>query len=172
MSTLMPPVNSITVPRQNHGQPLQCQGTPRPPSLQLNPHLWRPSLNQSQFQQPQLQLPPQPQAWPWPASQMWPIETWTIPSVGAQIPVITTLRFPSGARSRRGGLKVARWLTDPSCPEKCSTLDNSPVGDGQSGVSKDSDPTRSTFNGWPSVLSTVGNYQDTSVLGTDKRQVA
>ena len=67
MSTLMPPVNSTTVPRQNHGQPLQCQGTPRPPSLQLNPHLWRPSLSQSQ--QPQLQLPPQPQAWPWSPSQ-------------------------------------------------------------------------------------------------------
>ena len=43
MSTLMPPVNSTTVPGQNHGQPLQCQGTPRPPSLQLNPHLWRQS---------------------------------------------------------------------------------------------------------------------------------
>ena len=55
MSTLMPPVSSTTVPGQNHGQPLQCQGNPRPPSLQLNPHLRRQSLNQSQFQQPQHQ---------------------------------------------------------------------------------------------------------------------
>ena len=67
---------------------------------------------------------------------------------------------------------MARWLTDPSCPEKCNTLDDSPVGDGQSGVSKDSDLTRSTFSVWPSVLSTVGNYQDTSVLRTDRGQEA
>ena len=168
MSTLMSPVNSTTVPRQNHGQPLQCQGTPRPPSLQLNPHLWRPSLSQSQ--QPQLQLPSQPQAWPWSPSQTWPIETWTVPSTAAPIPVITTSRLPSSARPRRGSLKVARWLTDPSCPEKCNTLDDSPVGDGQSGVSKDSDPTRSTFSVWPSFLSTVGNYLDPSVRRPDEGQ--
>ena len=73
MSTLLPPVNSTAVPQQIDGQPLQCPEAPRPPSLQLSPHLWGPSPSQSQ--QPPLQLPPQPQAWPWSPGQEWPIET-------------------------------------------------------------------------------------------------
>ena len=38
-------------------------------------------------------------------------------------------------------------------------------------VRKDLDPTRSTFNGWLSVHSTVGDCQDISVLRTNERQV-
>ena len=67
---------------------------------------------------------------------------------------------------------MARWLTDPSCPEKGNTLGDSSVGDGQSGVSKDSDPTRSTFSVWPYVLSAIGNHQDTSVPSADGSQDA
>ena len=152
--------------------PLQPQARPWLPSQEESTRIWTGLPNSSAVTITPITTTPI-QIWSVPATpsavEAWPM--YSDPPEVTIIPVTTTSR-PSGSPTpRKGGLQVARWLTDPSYTEQGNTPVVSPTESGWHRMSRDSEPTR-TFNVWPYVKTANETHHDTSVHSVDGGQGA